>query len=68
MGRPGMAEKREIRRPKVAAVVAFVDPIRGRPAEVGREISRTRSSGGGAPTWVARASRGWPETSPTATT
>ena len=39
-----------------------------RPTAVRREISRPKSSSGGAPTWVARASRGWPETSPTAKT
>ena len=40
------------------------DP-RWRPTAVRREISRSRSSGGGAPTWVARVSRGWPKTYPT---
>ena len=58
----------EIRRPKVAAAAAFASPIRARPAAVGHEISWLRSPGGGAPTWVARASRGWPEKSPTAKT
>ena len=67
MGRPGMAEKRRnpttqgggrrrVRRPDLGA------------AAVRREISRPRSSGGGAPTRVARASRRWPETSPMAKT
>ena len=44
----------ENRRPTVAAAAAFVSPIRAHPAAVGREISRPRSPGGGAPTWVAR--------------
>ena len=52
----------------MAAAVAFVSSIQARPAAVDREISRPRSSGGGAPTWVARVSRRWPETSPTAKT
>ena len=47
-------ENEENRRPTVAAAAAFVSPIRARPAAVGREISRPRSPGGGAPTWVAR--------------
>ena len=58
----------EIRRPKVAAAVVFAGPIRARPAVVGREISRPRSSGGGAPIWVARVSRRLSKTSPTAKT
>ena len=32
----------------------FADPIPGRPAAVGREILRPRSSGGGAPPFPAR--------------
>ena len=62
------SENDEIRRPKVAIAAAFAGPIWARPAAVRREISRPRSPGGGAPTWVARASRGWPETSPTGKT
>ena len=58
----------KIRQPKVAAAVAFACPIWACLAAVRREISWPRSSGGGAPTWVARASRGFPETSPTAKT
>ena len=54
--------------PTVAAAAAFAGPIRARPAAVGHEILPARSPGGGTPTWVACASRGWPETSPTAKT
>ena len=58
----------ENRQPTVAAASAFAGSIRARPAAVGREIWPKRSPGGGAPTWVLGASRGWPETSPTAKT
>ena len=58
----------KIWRPKVAAAAALAGSIWARPAAVSREISQPRSSGGGAPTWVAWASRGWPETSPMAKT
>ena len=58
MGRPGMAENSKIRRLKVEATAAFASPIWARPAVVRLEISWPRSSGGGAPTWVERASRG----------
>ena len=68
MGRHEMAEKwrnpvtysggcRRVRRP---------DP--GRPTAVGLEISRRWSSGGGAPSWLARVARWWPKMSPTAKT
>ena len=56
------------RRPTVEVVAPFAGPIRARPAAVGREIWPARLPGGGTPTWVARASRGWPETSPMAKT
>ena len=42
-------ENDKIRRLKVVAAAAFDGPIRARSAEVGREISRPRSSGGGTP-------------------
>ena len=58
----------KIRRPKVAATVAFAGPIRARPVAIGHEISRRLSSGGGAPPWPARVTRGCPETSPTTKT
>ena len=58
----------KIRQPKVAAVAAFADPIWARPTAVGREISRRWSSGGGAPPWLARVARWWPESSPTVET
>ena len=58
----------ENRQPTVAAATAFAGPIWARPAAVGREIWQARSLGGGAPTWVAHESRGWPEMSPTAKT
>ena len=61
-------ENIKIQRPKVAAAFEFAGPIWARPAAVRREISRLRSFGGGAPTWVARASKVWQETSPTAKT
>ena len=61
-------ENEENRRPTVAAATVFAGPIRARPATVDREIWPVRSPGGGVPTWVARASRGWPEMSPTAKT
>ena len=61
-------ENGEIRRPKVAVAPAFVGLIWASPAAVRREISRPRSTGGGAPTWVERASRKCPETSPTVKT
>ena len=54
-------ENDKIRRPKVAAAAAFAGPIRGRPAAVGREISRPRSSGGGAPPCSACVQCWWPE-------
>ena len=53
MGRPEMAEKHKIRRPKLATTAAFVGPIRARPTAVGLEILRPRSSGGGAPPCLA---------------
>ena len=37
-------ENKKIRRPKLAAAAAFAGPIRARPAAVGREILRPRSS------------------------
>ena len=46
----------------------FADPIRARLGAVGREIWPARSPGGGAPTWVVRASRWCLETSPMAKT
>ena len=49
MGRLGMAENDKIRRPKVEATAVFAGPIRARPTAAGREISRRRLSGGGAP-------------------
>ena len=49
----------------MAVATAFAGPIRARPTAVGHEILWTRLPGGGAPTWVARASRGWPKMSPT---
>ena len=61
-------ENGEIRRPKVTATAEFAGPIWARPIVVRREIPRPSSPSGGASTWVARASRGWPETSPTAKT
>ena len=63
-----LPENGEIRRPKVAVAIAFADPIWARPAAVRSENSRPRSPGGGSPTWVARASRRWPKTSPTVKT
>ena len=47
-------ENEENRRPTVASIVVFAGPIRARQAAVGYEISQSRLSGGGAPTWVAR--------------
>ena len=44
----------KIWQPKVAATTAFANPIRARPATVGREISWRWSSGGGAPPWPTR--------------
>ena len=44
----------KIRLPKVAAAAAFAGSIRARPAVVGREILRPRSSGGGSPPCPAR--------------
>ena len=38
-------ENTKIRRPKLAAATVFADRIRARPAAVGREILRPRSSG-----------------------
>ena len=71
-GRYGSAlewpENGVIRRPKLAVATAFAGPIREHPGVVGREILPKRSPGVVAPTWVARASRGWPETSPTTKT
>ena len=61
-------ENGKIRRPKVAAAAAFAGPIQARPMEVGREISRRRSSGGGVPPYPARAQGWWPESAPTAKT
>ena len=58
----------KIRLPKVAAAAVFAGPIQVRPAAVGREISRPRSYGGGAPPWLARVARGWSESAPTAKT
>ena len=43
-------------------------PIWVRPAAAGREISRRRLSGGGAPPWPARVQWWWPESAPTAET
>ena len=68
MGWPGMAENDKIRRPKVAAAAVFAGPIRARPAAAGHEISRRRSSGGGAPLWPVRVQWWWPESAPTAKT
>ena len=62
-----LQENGKIRRPKVAAAAVFVGPIRALPTAVGREISRTRSSDGGAPSWPTRLARGW-ESAPTAKT
>ena len=61
-------ENEENRRPTVAIAAAFASPIQARPEVVGHEIWPARSPSGVAPTWVARASRGWPETSPKAKT
>ena len=61
-------ENGKIWRPKVVAAITFAGPIRARPAAVGREISRPRLSGGGAPPWPARVARGWQESAPTAKT
>ena len=47
-------ENDKIRRPKVAVAAVFAGPIRARLVASGREISRKRSSGGGAPPWPAR--------------
>ena len=46
----------------------FAGLIRACPAAAGHEISRQRSSGGGAPPWLARVARWWPESAPTAET
>ena len=63
MVRPEMAGKH-----KVAAAAAFTGPIPARPAAVGREILRPRSSGGGAPPCPERVQYWWPESAPTAET
>ena len=42
-------ENTKIRRPEVAAAAEFAGLIQARPAAIGREILRPRSSGGGAP-------------------
>ena len=47
-------ENTKIRRPKLATAAVFACSIRERPAAVGREILRPRSSGGGAPPCPAR--------------
>ena len=38
--------------------------IQARPTAAGSEISRRRSSGGGAPLWSARVARWWSESAP----
>ena len=58
-------ENKKIRRPTVAAVAAFTGPIWARPAVVRHEIWQLRSSGDGAPPWLARVARGWPVAPPT---
>ena len=60
MGRPEMAEKHKIRRPKFAAVTAFADPILERPTATGREILPTPASRRPPPPWPARVQGGWP--------
>ena len=47
-------ENGKIQRPKVVAAAAFAGPIQERPAAIGREILRSRSSGGGVPPCPAR--------------
>ena len=42
----------------MAAAAVFAGPIRARPVVAGHEISRQRSSGGGAPPWLKPE---WPE-------
>ena len=58
----------KIWRPKVANVAALAGPIRARLAAVGREMSRPRSSGGGAPPCPALVQCWWPESAPTVET
>ena len=61
-------ENIKIRRPTLAAAAAFTGLIWARPEVVRCEIWPTRSSGGGAPPWMARVARGWRESPPTAKT
>ena len=61
-------ENDKIWRPKVAAAAVFTGSIRARPTATGREISRRRLSGGGAPPWPAHVQWWWPESAPTAET
>ena len=68
MGRPGMAGKNEIRQPIVTTAAAFAGQIWAHPAVVRPEIWPSRSSGGGAPPYMARVARGLPETPHTAKT
>ena len=42
----------------------FADPIRARLEAVGRETSRTASSGCPLPPWKARVASGWPKVPP----
>ena len=54
----------KIRQPKFAAAAAFVGPIRGRPAAVGREILPVAASRRPPPPWPACVQGGWPESPP----
>ena len=61
-------ENTKIRRPKVAAVAAFADPIRARPVAAGWEILPERSPCRAPHPWPARV-QGWrPVTPPMAKT
>ena len=53
----GWQENRKIRRQTEAAAVVFSGQMSARPTSVGREISRSASSGGGAPPRPARVAR-----------
>ena len=66
MGWIGVAKKWRNPATQVAAAALFAGQIRARPVAAGREISWRRLSGGGAPPWLARVARWWPESALTA--
>ena len=62
------SKNEENRRPTVAAVAAFADPIWARPVAVRRDFWPARSPHLALPPWLACVQGWWPESSPTAKT